>query len=172
MSFHPNRYERARRGDLAHIDVQKLGRILDCGGWWVHGREEDVRGNNVGFDYVHAAVDDHTRLAYAEIHPAEKGATAAMFLTRAAAHFACHGVTQIDRIITDCAFAYRRSTAFGTAVTALGAGRSSSSPAAPGGTVKSTASTRSSGPSGPAGGRSSPMLIEQQPAHVGSSTQH
>jgi transposase InsO family protein len=116
-----NRYEHARPGDLVHIDVKKLGRIPDGGGWRVHGRKEEVRGRGIGFDYVHAAVDDHTRLAYAEVHPDEKGATAAGFLTRAAAHFARHGITQIERVITDNAFAYRRSTAFTTAVTDLGA---------------------------------------------------
>ena len=118
-----NRYERARPGELVHVDVKKLGRIPDGGGWRVHGRAANTRKRTtpVGFDYVHAAVDDHTRLAYAEIHPDEKGATAAGFLTRAAAHFATHGITRIERVISDNAFAYRRSTAFKTAVTDLGA---------------------------------------------------
>lgn len=101
--------------------MKKLGRIPDGGGWRVHGRSEQVRGRGIGFDYVHAAVDDHIRLAYAEIHPDEKGATAAGFLTRAAAHFAGHGITRIDRVISDNAFAYRRSTAFKAAVAELGA---------------------------------------------------
>ena len=118
-----NRYEHDHPGDLIHVDVKKLGRIPDGGGWRVHGRAETVRDrkNGPGFDYVHAAVDDHTRLAYAEIHPDEKGATAAGFLTRAAAHFAAHGITRIERVITYNAFAYRYSTAFKAAVTALGA---------------------------------------------------
>ncbi|WP_197332391.1 integrase core domain-containing protein, partial [Ralstonia solanacearum] len=80
-----------------------------------------VIDRGIGFDYVHAAVDDHTRLAYAEIHPDEKGATAAGFLTRAAAYFAGRGITRIERVITDNAFAYRHSTAFKNAVQDLGA---------------------------------------------------
>lgn len=64
-----------------------------------------------------------TPVAYAAIHPDEKGDTAAQFLIRAAAYFAEHGVTRIERVISDDAFAYRRSTAFRTAVAALGARR-------------------------------------------------
>ncbi|MDA3806270.1 IS481 family transposase [Clavibacter sp. CT19] len=116
-----NRYEHENPGDLIHVDVKKLGRIPDGGGWRAHGRSEQVRGRGIGFDYVHAAVDDHTRLAYAEVHPDEKGVTAAGFLTRAAAYFAGHGITRIERVLTDNAFAYRHSAAFQNAVTQLGA---------------------------------------------------
>ncbi|QKS18485.1 IS481 family transposase, partial [Curtobacterium sp. Csp1] len=116
-----NRYEHEHPGDMVHVDVKKLGRIPDGGGWRVHGRREEFRGRGIGFDYVHAAVDDHTRLAYAEIHPDEKGATAAAFLTRAAAYFAEHGIATIERVISDNAFAYRHSAAFKDAVAALGA---------------------------------------------------
>ena len=59
----------------------------------------------IGYDYVHAIVDDHTRLAYAEIHPNEKAATVTGFLERALAHFATHGITA-KRLITDNAFNY------------------------------------------------------------------
>lgn len=116
-----NRYEHEHPGDMVHVDVKKLGRIPDGGGWRVHGRREQFRGRGIGFDYVHAAVDDHSRLAYAEIHPDEKGATAAGFLTRAAAYFASHGVIRIQRVISDNALAYRRSQPFKDAVIALGA---------------------------------------------------
>lgn len=120
-----HRYEHEHPGDLIHVDVKKLGRIPDGGGWRLLGREATSttrhRKNGPGFDYVHAAVDDHTRLAYAEIHPDEKGATAAGFLTRAAAYFADHGIARIERVISDNAFAYRRSAAFKDAVAALGA---------------------------------------------------
>jgi len=83
------RYERERPGELVHVDVKKLGRIPDGGGWRAegkntidhHGRRERVR---VGFDYVHAVIDDHTRLAYAEIHNDETGKTAAGVLPAAA----------------------------------------------------------------------------------------
>lgn len=115
------RYEHERPGGLIHADVKKLGRIPDGGGGRAHGRSEKVRGRGIGFDYVHAAVDDHTRLAYAEIQPDEKGATAAGFLTRAAAYLADQGITQIRRVISDNAFAYRHSIAFKDAVAALGA---------------------------------------------------
>ncbi len=115
------RYERERPGELVHLDVKKIGRIPAGGGWRVHGRSERVRGRGIGYDYVHAAVDDHTRLAYAEILPDEKGPTAAGFLTRAAAWFATAGIPHIERVITDNAFAYRHSTAFKTAIADLGA---------------------------------------------------
>ncbi|MGY3263083.1 IS481 family transposase [Frigoribacterium sp. 2355] len=118
-----NRYEHPHPSDLIHIDVKTLGRIPDGGGWRVHGRAANTRDRKtpVGFDYVHAPVVDHTRLAYAEIHADVKGATTAGFLTRAAARFAAHGITRIERVITDNAFAYRRSAAFKTAVADLGA---------------------------------------------------
>ena len=82
------RYERCRPGELVHMDVKKLGRIPDGGGWRAHGRAAGStsrdRARRVGFDYVHSLVDDHSRLAYSEVLPDEKGATCAAFLTRAA----------------------------------------------------------------------------------------
>ena len=63
----------------------------------------------IGYDYVHSLVDDHSRLAYSEILPDEKGATCAGFLHRAAAYFAAHGITRIERVMTDNAWAYRYS---------------------------------------------------------------
>mgnify|MGYP004542803997 CR=1 FL=1 len=121
-----NRYEHAAPGDLIHVDVKKLGRIPDGGGWRVRGgttanHQSRVDRKPLGFDYVHAAVDDHTRLAYAEIHPDEKGDTAAGFLSRAAAYFADHGIATIRRVISDNAFAYRHSRAFHSAIAELGA---------------------------------------------------
>jgi len=115
------RYERERPGELVHIDVKKLGRIPDGGGWRAHGRSEKVRGRGIGFDYVHAVIDDHTRLAYAEIHDDEKGITAAGVLIRAAEFFASCGIPRIERIISDNAFAYRLSKDFKNAVAQLGA---------------------------------------------------
>ena len=116
-----NRYERETPGELVHIDVKKLGRIPDGGGWRAHGRSESVRGRGIGFDYVHAVIDDHSRLSYAEIHDDEKGETCAGVLTRAAEFFATCGIGKIDRVISDNAFAYRRSTAFKDAVAEIGA---------------------------------------------------
>jgi transposase InsO family protein len=107
------RYERARPGELVHMDVKKLGRIPDGGGWRAHGRGAGSirrdRTTTVGFDYVHSVVDDHSRLAYSEILPDEKGPTCAGFLTRAAAYFAAHGITRIERVMTDNAWAYKYS---------------------------------------------------------------
>jgi transposase InsO family protein len=118
------RYERPAPGDLVHLDVKKLGRIPEGYGWRSHGRAgySPLRDHKtrVGFDYVHAAVDDHSRLAYAEILGDEKGATVAAFLTRAAAFFASHGIT-IREVITDNAFAYRNWAHLRDAVAALGA---------------------------------------------------
>lgn len=116
-----NRYERDKPGELVHIDVKKLGRIPDGGGWRAHGRSEAVRGRGLGFDYVHVVIDDHSRLAYAEIHPDEKGVTAAGVLLRAGEFFRSCGIPKIERVISDNAFAYRNSKAFKNAVTQLGA---------------------------------------------------
>jgi len=107
------RYERERPGELAHMDVKKLAKIPDGGGWRAHGRAATVDHKHkkvkIGYDYVHSLVDDHSRLAYSEILPDEKGATCAAFLRRAAAYFADHGITRIERLMTDNAFAYRYS---------------------------------------------------------------
>lgn len=70
---------------------------------------------------VHSAVDDHARLTYSEIHPDERGDTCPAFLTRAAAHFCSLGITRIERVMTDNALDYRRSTDFQHALTRLGA---------------------------------------------------
>jgi transposase InsO family protein len=117
------RYEKDRPGELVHMDVKKLGRIPDGGGWRAHGRAGSRTGRDratkVGYDYVHSLVDDHSRLAYSEILPDEKGATCAAFLTRAAAYFAAHGITRIERVMTDNAFAYKYSLT--NACAALGA---------------------------------------------------
>jgi transposase len=116
------RYERETPGELIHIDVKKLGRIPDGGGWRAHGRTSRPNSKRqIGFDYVHAAIDDHSRLAYAEIHPDEQGATCAEFLERAAAYFAECGITCIEQVMTDNAFAYRLSNDFQAALARLGA---------------------------------------------------
>jgi len=115
------RYERERPGELVHVDVKKIGRIPDGGGWRAHGRSEEVRGRGIGYDYVHSMVDDHSRLAYSEILTDEKGATCAGFILRAAEHFAGHGITSIERVITDNHFSYRKSDDVKAAMTTLGA---------------------------------------------------
>ncbi|MFD3924459.1 IS481 family transposase, partial [Streptomyces sp. NPDC058595] len=115
------RYERDRPGELIHIDVKKLGRIPDGGGHKMLGRQAGRPIRGMGFDYVHSAVDDHSRLAYSEIHPDEKVATCAAFLTRAAAFFHRQGITRIERVLTDNAWAYRKGLAWKNALADLGA---------------------------------------------------
>jgi transposase InsO family protein len=120
------RYERARPGELVHVDVKKLGRLRDGGGWRFAGRDSLERrraraDTRIGYEYVHCAIDDHTRLAYAEIHPDERAETCAGFLQRAAAWFAGHGIAHIERVMTDNALAYRRSRAWREALATIGA---------------------------------------------------
>jgi transposase InsO family protein len=104
------RYERDRPGELVHMDVKKIGRIPDGGGWRAHGRAiPRDRVNGPGYDYIHSLVDDCSRLAYSEVLPDEKGVTCAGFLLRAIDYFAGHGITRIERLMTDNAWAYRYS---------------------------------------------------------------
>lgn len=118
------RYEHPNAGELLHVDVKKLGRIPDGGGWRIDGPQvvdhHGGRTRRVGFDYVHVAVDDHSRVAFAQILPDEKGTTCAAFLLAAAEFFADHGVT-ISRVMTDNALNYRRSADFQAAIATLGA---------------------------------------------------
>jgi len=99
-----NSYQRPRPGELVHIDVKKLGRI-GCPGHRVHGdRRLQVRG--IGWEFVHVAVDDATRLAYVEVLDDEKGPTAAGFLCRAVAFFRRYGI-RVERVLTDNGACYR-----------------------------------------------------------------
>jgi transposase InsO family protein len=120
------RYERERTGELLHIDVKKLGRVPDGGGWRLHGREACVEHRHkktpTGYDFLHVAVDDHSRIAYVEALPDEKDPSAAAFLRRAVAWFAARGV-RIERILTDNAMVYRHGTNWTRACAELGIGR-------------------------------------------------
>ena len=113
-----NRYEHATPGAMIHVDVKKLGRIPRGGGWRLHGREAAVSVANrhkktpIGYDYVHTAIDDHTRLAYSEALDDEKDTTCAAFLHRALAWFASKGIT-VRRVLTDNALVHRRGTDWG-----------------------------------------------------------
>jgi transposase InsO family protein len=119
------RYEHDHPGSLVHMDVKKVGRIHDGGGWKAHGREHGQTGAQkrarIGFDYLHSLVDDHSRLAYTEVLPDEKGTTCAAFLLRAAEHFAAHGITRIERVMTDNHISYTRTRAVAEAMVALDA---------------------------------------------------
>ncbi|MBV9934644.1 MAG: IS481 family transposase [Actinobacteria bacterium] len=92
-----------RPGELVHIDVKKLGRIPEGGGWRVRGvgyAGQFSRKHHSGYGFVHSAVDGHTRLAYSEVLPDEKGATAATFWQRAERFFAGYSVT-VEAVLTD-----------------------------------------------------------------------
>jgi transposase InsO family protein len=113
----PVRYERSRPGELVHIDVKKLGRIKGgAGKRWRDGKHQHynsqrtdaagIRRNTVGWEYVHVAVDDYSRLAYAEVLLDEKASTAAGFLHRATAYYRRHGI-EVERILTDNGSCYR-----------------------------------------------------------------
>lgn len=116
----PIRYVRERPGELLHLDTKKLGRIPPGGGHrmlgWKVGKEHRQQG---GYEYVHVAVDDASRVAFVQVHPDESQQTAAHFLREAAASFAERGV-RIERVLTDRGNAYR-SRVFATEVMALGA---------------------------------------------------
>jgi transposase InsO family protein len=112
----PVRYERSRPGELVHIDIKKLGRIEGGAGKGVGARipgryrprrldAAGTRRGTVGWEFVHVAVDDYSRLAYAEVLSDEKATTAIGFLKRAIAFFARHGI-QIERILTNNGSAY------------------------------------------------------------------
>jgi len=94
----PNRYEKRRPGELVHIDVKKLGRI-GRPGHRVNG-DRRTRSRGIGWEYVHVAIDDATRLVYVEVLDDEKALTAVGFLRRAVAHFAAFGI-QVERLMTD-----------------------------------------------------------------------
>jgi transposase InsO family protein len=111
------RYEKHRPGELIHIDVKKLGRIVGGAGHRVLGRQgrrhnpertdgSGVRRKQVGWECVHVCVDDATRLAYVEVLPDEKAPTAIGFLKRAVSFYDSHGVT-VERLMTDNGSAYR-----------------------------------------------------------------
>lgn len=103
-------------GHMAHLDVKKVGRIPDGGGWRIHSRDSKEAkavdraksaGAKRGYVYLHSIVDGFSRLAYTEPLPDEKGSTAAAFLVRAKAWFAAHGITHIHRVVTDNGACYR-----------------------------------------------------------------
>ena len=105
-----NRYERKRPGELIHVDVKKLGRILRPGHRVTGNRRDrftDARGYGVaGWEFCHVCVDDATRLAYVEVLADEKGQTASGFLARAVEWFKSMGIS-VERVMTDNGSCYR-----------------------------------------------------------------
>jgi transposase InsO family protein len=120
----PNRYERRRPGELVHVDVKKLGRIVVPGHRVTGDRSVRARGAGnrkfgmAGWEFVHVCVDDATRLAYAEVLADERGETAAGFLRRASEWFASLGV-KVERVMSDNGSCYV-STAHAVACRELG----------------------------------------------------
>ena len=119
------RYEHTRPGDLLHVDVKKLGRIPPGGGWRLDGQNASdhhrnrTRAEPIGYDLIHVAIDDFSRVVYAEVLPDEKVATCAAFLHRAVHWFRDqHGVT-VRRVLTDNALSYRRGNAWAAVCSAL-----------------------------------------------------
>ena len=104
------RYERDRPGELVHVDIKKLGKIRPGGGWKTHGRgsaqDKAKHKVRVGYDFVHSAIDDHSRLAYSEVLPNERKETCTAFWSRAHAFFTAHNIT-VERVLTDNGMGYR-----------------------------------------------------------------
>jgi transposase InsO family protein len=104
------RYERDRPGELVHVDIKKLGKIPPGGGWRFNGRaasgHQSHKKRPIGYCYVHSAVDDHSRLAFSEIHDDERAETAVAFWRRARQFFAEHGIHVLE-VITDNGPCYR-----------------------------------------------------------------
>jgi transposase InsO family protein len=105
---------------MVHLEVKKVGRIPDGGGWRAHGRGSSAdkaaqraktRGAKAGYVYLHSAIDGYSRLAYTEHLPDEKAATTITFLCRARAFFAAHGINRIVHLVTDNGANYRAARA-------------------------------------------------------------
>jgi transposase-like protein len=119
------RYERSQPGELVHMDVKKIGRIPDGGGWRAHGRAmgstSAKKKAKIGFDYIHSMIDDHSRYAYSEILDDESAASCAVFFERAVAAFAAAGIDRIAEVMTDNHWSYTKSNALAALLADLGA---------------------------------------------------
>lgn len=110
------RYEHQAAGDMVHVDIKKVGRIPTGGGWAVHQRgterakaskRQGPGTGRVGYAYVHSAVDDYSRLAYSEVLPDERAATAVAFWVRTTTFFGSYGIGRLRRALTDNGSCYR-----------------------------------------------------------------
>jgi hypothetical protein len=170
------RYQRERPGELIHIDVKKLGRIQGGAGKRVTGvrrnpcrRRRDGSGVDrkvIGWDYVHIAVDDATRLAYAEVLPDEKAGTAIAFLSRAQAFYRRHGIS-VQRVMTDNGSAYR-STIMRSPAADWAFGTYAPAPTGPRPTERQNASSAPCSPAGPTARSTAPTENAPQPLTAGS----
>jgi transposase InsO family protein len=115
----PRRYEWSRPGALLHIDVKRLVRFERPGHRVTGDRKR--RSRNVGFDYLHCVVDDHSRYAYVELHPRDNAETAARVLERALAHLSELGLGPPEAVMTDNAMSYRNGRRFQQLLAAAGA---------------------------------------------------
>jgi transposase InsO family protein len=113
------RYEWSRPGALLHMDVKRLARFTEPGHRVTHDRH--TRSRHVGWDYVHVVIDDHSRVAYAEVHPREDAATNHDCLARAVRFYTQLGCQPPDAVMTDNAMVYTKSRAFKTLLTQIGA---------------------------------------------------
>ena len=106
------RYERETPGELGHMDVKKVGRVPDGGGWRAHGRQigrtSKQKKAKPGFDYVHSLVDDHSRFAYSEVLPDETAPTCTAFFARAVDAFADVGI-DLRAVMTDNHWSYTKN---------------------------------------------------------------
>lgn len=105
---------------MLHMDVKKVGKIPDGGGWWAHGRgsskalvSKRAHKQRVGYTYLHSAIDGYSRLAYTEALEDETAQTTIGFFARARAYFAAHGITRLIRVVTDNGANYRASRLVG-----------------------------------------------------------
>ena len=112
------RYEHARPGDMIHLDIKKLGRFDLPGHRATGGRAGQSRSRGIGWEYVHVAIDDHSRLSFTQIHPDEKAVSATAFLKACVAYYASLGVS-VRRVMTDNGACYR-SKAFARVCAELG----------------------------------------------------
>jgi transposase len=169
------RYERERPGELVHIDVKKLGRIERGAGKRIFGGSSHYTGSytdaagrvrrKAGWDYVHIAIDDATRLAYAEVLGDEKASTAIAFLRRAAAFYRRHGI-RVERVLTDNGSPYR-STIHAIACRTLGIRHLRTRPRRPRPTARQNASSAPCSPAGPTARSTPPAQNAPQPLTAG-----
>ena len=151
------RYEHEHPGDLIHVDVKKLGNVPDGGGWRYVGRQQGDRNRSataartgaprnkhrkplIGTCFVHTVIDDHSRVAYAEIHDDETAATAAAVLRNAVAWFADRGVT-VQRVLSDNGSCLPSPTCGATPAPSSASPRRRPGPTDPRPTARSNAST-------------------------------